>query len=261
MRFGTGFWHWTGTLVGVCATVLAVSALQVKSQDLPAERPAAGPVGPDAPDADPQGPAASPDAPTPSARPSVPSSRPGAPNVTRRTLEADPDAFGQLVRGPSTPGHTVPAAARVEPPHPLAAAYPHHHVVVCVAGCRPAGAGIVYIATHAQPATGPTAPSPIVQASAMGRPVVPALAPAVTSGPPVIECLAGCNRLPKTYAAPSTLGAQAAAPAPPPRRAEIDATGARPRTTSAAQRRSAAAARFSRMSKSVGPALLATGRR
>lgn len=84
------------------------------------------------------------------------------------------------------------------PPHPLQAQFPHHDVVVCLAGCRTLPPTIAYIAPKA------AAPGPDALALAEGRrpaPQLPPVQPMLVQAPRMAglsaadgpTCIAGCG--------------------------------------------------------------------
>jgi hypothetical protein len=91
-------------------------------------------------------------------------------------------------------------------PHPLAAAYPAHRIIVCEAGCEgERGAEVVFMerreATIAEPR------------SAMAQ--VPGNAAAAAKRPVTIDCMGGCYDTPRRYPAPRILSQAAGHQEPP----------------------------------------------
>ncbi|MFM9938077.1 MAG: hypothetical protein ACKVP7_01110 [Hyphomicrobiaceae bacterium] len=191
MKVHTEYWHWAGALMALCAATLTVSAPRALSQEA---APAPGPAAQEAPA---EVPAATPDAPAaPNLRqPSTSPRGAAAPTAPRRRLDSDGDSPGTNFDQLASP----PAKGKVleEPPHPLAAAYPFHNVVVCVAGCRTPTPGIVFIAPRA---TSSTAPGTVTLSSAGAASGEPAAMRTATT----IDCVAGCYTGRKSYPAPAS---------------------------------------------------------
>ena len=166
--------QWSGTFIGVFAVALTLTPLHVHSQvqpDIPAsERPALD---------------------EPSARTSSPDG--GTPSNARGTgAPTSPVHETQRRRPPAEefddPFARLEAKVKDEPPHALAAAYPNHHVVVCVAGCGAHTPAIVYIAPRTSTTEGEASaqPAPLALVSTTTEPIK------IASASNVIECIAGC---------------------------------------------------------------------
>jgi hypothetical protein len=83
-------------------------------------------------------------------------------------------------------------------PHPLAAAYPKHSVVVCEAGCaRERGAEVVFMEPRQATAQASRALSTTAKTAAM------------------IDCVGGCYDTPRRYEAAKTMGPISARPGQP----------------------------------------------
>ncbi len=172
MRQRSHFRQWAGTFAAVCVAGLVTAPIGVRSQS----PPDAATAQPDVPSQQPS-----------MRRPSAGAGTSGGSATRRRPLDADSyfDPLSLLVQ---------PSAAVVTP-HPLAATYPHHDVIVCIAGCSPKpGPSIVYITARAHSSSGAKVVSggQVHLASSTTQP------PA--AGPPNvgIACIAGCSS-PSTY--------------------------------------------------------------
>lgn len=176
-------WHWAGALIGLCIATLAAAPLRANAQETPPAPPAQ------------ETPVATPGADTPADMRQPPGTPRGAaqPQSRRRAADNDqpPSAFELLTGSPA-----VTQAAN-EPPHPLAAAHPDHHIIVCVAGCNQTGPGIVYMAPRA---TSNVNQAPATLASAVSGAGEPG---AIAAADSVIQCVAGCYSGVKSYRMPA----------------------------------------------------------
>lgn len=190
MKVHVDYWHWAGSLIGLSIMTLALSAPLAHGQVQGEFGPASESAAPDM---------AGPSAPPTRQVSGPPRSVAPAPAPSRRRVDPEGDTpisnFDSLAAGPTK------AKALEEPPHPLAAAHPAHHVVVCLAGCRQGTPAIVFIAPRSEHS--PTPPPPVTRSSAFEtEPGGPSVTHSAT-----IECLAGCYAGTKSYTVPVSMPA------------------------------------------------------